>query len=329
MDISKDPTTGAILRRRRQELGLTLQTVAERTRIRRGYLEALEQDQADVFPGNAYREGFLRTYAGVLGLKVDDLPERKPQRYSPPLKESPPSRVSPPRSAAKGLAAFAVAGLLVAAAIMSASFFRNSLDSAPQAQPSVSTEAEFTAASAVSVEALPQAGEADEAATVIEGGSAAVEPSNPPEASTFTASPEEPEGGIPMAEPPARFLPAEVMAEGPAPQEQDLAPQRQAFSGPAPPTETVIEAVGDPFVNVIRLQAVGETQVELVLDNRPPQRYDVKAGTHLSWRVVRSALLRVSDPSAVELSFGDRPLDLRGKNQILLQSQTSRSSESL
>lgn len=326
MDTSKDPTTGAILRRRRQELGLTLQTLAERTRIRRGYLEALEQDQADVFPGNAYREGFLRTYAGVLGLTVDDLPERKPQRYSPPLKESPPSRVSPPRSAAKGLAAFAVAGLLVVAAIMSASFFRNSLDSAPQALPSVFTGAEFAAESAESAD-VPQKVEADEGATVIQEGSAAVEPSNHPDTSTFTVSPEEPEGGIRMAEPPARSLPAEATAEAPAPQEQELAPQVQALSGPAPPAET--EAVADPFANVIRLQAVGETQVELVLDNRAPQRYDVKAGTHLSWRVIRSALLRVSDPSAVKLSFGDRPLDLRGKNQILLQSQTSRTSESL
>jgi transcriptional regulator with XRE-family HTH domain len=64
---------GAILRRRREELKLSLDDVAASTRIRKTYLHALEEENLPALPGTAYSIGFLRIYARHLGLPVESL----------------------------------------------------------------------------------------------------------------------------------------------------------------------------------------------------------------------------------------------------------------
>lgn len=64
-----DPDSlGAVLRARREELGLSLTQVEAWLRIRVVYIEALESGKIATLPGTAYAVGFLRTYADALGL---------------------------------------------------------------------------------------------------------------------------------------------------------------------------------------------------------------------------------------------------------------------
>lgn len=51
--------------------GLTLEQVAERIRVRREYLQALEDMNLKLLPGKAYALAFLRSYARELGLDDD------------------------------------------------------------------------------------------------------------------------------------------------------------------------------------------------------------------------------------------------------------------
>ena len=60
--------TGEKLRRRREELGLSLQDVADATKFRPETIQAIEEGRAGVFPAEAYFTAFLRAYASVLGL---------------------------------------------------------------------------------------------------------------------------------------------------------------------------------------------------------------------------------------------------------------------
>ena len=53
----------------RSKAGLTLDSAAARTRIRRDYLEALETMDTRGLPARAYTIGYLRTYAGFLGIE--------------------------------------------------------------------------------------------------------------------------------------------------------------------------------------------------------------------------------------------------------------------
>lgn len=66
---------GSILRHRRQELNLTLEEVAEQTKIRKSYILALEEENFEELPGKVYIVGFLKNYARVLGLAVEPLLE--------------------------------------------------------------------------------------------------------------------------------------------------------------------------------------------------------------------------------------------------------------
>jgi cytoskeleton protein RodZ len=81
VDPSQDPThlgahvseLGALLRGAREKRHLTLPEVAEDTRIKIPYLEALEEGNYSHIPGSAYVTGFLRNYARYLDLHPDDL----------------------------------------------------------------------------------------------------------------------------------------------------------------------------------------------------------------------------------------------------------------
>jgi transcriptional regulator with XRE-family HTH domain len=64
---------GTILRESRQARGLTIDDVAQVTRIRPRYLEALEGERYDVLPTPVHVRGFLRNYALYLKLDPDPL----------------------------------------------------------------------------------------------------------------------------------------------------------------------------------------------------------------------------------------------------------------
>ncbi len=65
-----DPSwrAGRKLTEARQQLGLTIAEVADRIRVRREFLEALEEMNIKMLPGKAYALAFLRSYARALGL---------------------------------------------------------------------------------------------------------------------------------------------------------------------------------------------------------------------------------------------------------------------
>lgn len=63
---------GEFLRRERELRHISLDEVAERTKISRRYLEAIEQGQYDRLPGEAFVRGFIRSYAQSIGLDPQD-----------------------------------------------------------------------------------------------------------------------------------------------------------------------------------------------------------------------------------------------------------------
>jgi cytoskeleton protein RodZ len=59
---------GTILRREREARGITLEEIAERTKIGIPLLRAIETEQFDKLPGGLFNKSFVRQYAGVLGV---------------------------------------------------------------------------------------------------------------------------------------------------------------------------------------------------------------------------------------------------------------------
>ncbi len=64
---------GETLRRARLSKGITIEDAERVTRIPRKYLEALEVENYGILPAPVYARGFLRSYAGYLGLDPGDL----------------------------------------------------------------------------------------------------------------------------------------------------------------------------------------------------------------------------------------------------------------
>jgi cytoskeletal protein RodZ len=63
-------TIGSQLKQARQARNLSIDKVAQATRIRSRYLSALEADDPDALPSPAQARGFLRIYAGYLGISL-------------------------------------------------------------------------------------------------------------------------------------------------------------------------------------------------------------------------------------------------------------------
>ena len=75
---------GPSLAAARLALGLDLADVERETRIRTRYLAALEDEDFDALPADAYAAGFLRTYADYLGLDADLYVEELRRRRGTP-----------------------------------------------------------------------------------------------------------------------------------------------------------------------------------------------------------------------------------------------------
>jgi hypothetical protein len=77
-----DPVIGPQLAVARQRLGLSIDELAERTRIRPHVIEALEVDDVGACGGDFYARGHLRTLARVLGLDVAPILATYDERYA-------------------------------------------------------------------------------------------------------------------------------------------------------------------------------------------------------------------------------------------------------
>ncbi|NLM45893.1 MAG: helix-turn-helix domain-containing protein [Firmicutes bacterium] len=88
---------GQELRQARERLGLTVETITERTMIPKKYLLALEEENYKVFPGEVYMKGALRKYASELGLDVQAIMDLYNRSTQNGLEETAPA----PRTARK------------------------------------------------------------------------------------------------------------------------------------------------------------------------------------------------------------------------------------
>ena len=82
---------GAWLRHERERTGVSLETIATRTKVARSLLEGLERNDVSRWPGGIFRRAFVRGYANAIGLEPDYVvalfvrafPEELPATASP------------------------------------------------------------------------------------------------------------------------------------------------------------------------------------------------------------------------------------------------------
>ena len=97
-------TIGEALRSAREAQGRSLDDAAVATRIKASYLEALEHERFGELGGSVYVKGFLRSYAGYLGIDPAPLLEayRAQERPEPPLFEHAPKAIGGLKTGRRG-----------------------------------------------------------------------------------------------------------------------------------------------------------------------------------------------------------------------------------
>lgn len=90
-----DNGIGATLREARNRRKVDLSEVEAAIKIRVRYLQAIENEEWDALPGGAYTRGFIRTYAGYLGLDGDRLADDYRRSTAPAGSARVPRRIEP------------------------------------------------------------------------------------------------------------------------------------------------------------------------------------------------------------------------------------------
>jgi hypothetical protein len=135
---------GLVLQEARIRQGASLEEVERSTCIRRANLELLEEERFDELPGDVYAAGFVRSYAGFLGLDADRLVEAfwdaRPQEPEPLVADPIAARTT-----RRGPLLLVAAALVVAAAAAAVLLLRDRGETAtpPPAAP-VKTPARVT-----------------------------------------------------------------------------------------------------------------------------------------------------------------------------------------
>jgi len=83
---------GQLLRKAREQRGYSLDHIQEMTKIRKRYLEAIEEGDYKVLPGSFYVRAFVKSYAEAVGLNAEEIL----RLYQKELPQPPSADVPPP-----------------------------------------------------------------------------------------------------------------------------------------------------------------------------------------------------------------------------------------
>lgn len=137
---------GERLRREREMRGITLNEIAESTKISRRHLESLEKEDFDSLPGGIFNKGFVRAYARYLGIDEEqavadysaatDEPAQPEDKFPLEVHDQPDPKLNPKRSSLPLILAL-VALLAVLAVFWARSRSRSAEDTDNAPSPAV------------------------------------------------------------------------------------------------------------------------------------------------------------------------------------------------
>ena len=291
---------GTIFRREREARGISLEEIAEKTKIGARLLRAIENEQFDRLPGGIFNRSFVRQYARFLGVDEEIavreyLQAFRSRRETPP---APRSRPTVPQnfSADRDYSRIAtgVAGLVVLVAGIAYGAYRlhGYLTAAPAAAESPAS-ASLTAPPVVPL-ALP-------APAAVESLPASVADPEPPAASP---SPERNVSSLRGDSPISQAFPSPEAAEGSV---QASAPAPLLASSPAslPPSPEELQ---------LRIDSHGPVWLSIMADGVRQWQGTMRANQTREVQATESVRLTVGDAAAVSLTLNGRSLPGLGRS---------------
>lgn len=289
---------GDALRAARESRGLTLEQVEKATRIRRVFLEAIEEDRFDELPAPVYARGFIRNYARLVGLDPDDIVAA----YATATGTPPPGRAhqvldEPLVQRAGGSPVVGVLwGILIVLVIAGVAWYayvRFYLGETPTlpALPSLPILAPRGSSLAKTPEPSSQA------VVVVPAPTEVVEPTDVP----------------PTPEPSPTAVPTERPATTPTPSKVVMTPTASptaALPTATPPESTQVQATGV----TVDATVTAATYVEVTADGVRLLTTTLQAGDDRTWAGDRSVALRVGNAGGIVLKVNGVEVPPLGAN---------------
>lgn len=272
MSEERNDDIGTLLKVRRQELGLSLQDAAQRTRIRKSYLESLEASQFSDLPGNVYVKGFVRVYSNYLGLDsaplLAMLEVPTDERLEPTRASAPALRThisTSKRRKTRGNGAFFAIAFVIVVVVGGALYF---LLSDSQKSAVVMTE------------------------------------QDPPRIETKSQKSQQKEEVEQVVE---ESPPAEEIAQAPAtPEKEEPAPAEVVAKPASKLLLPVIKAEGSS----LRMLALSPGSLIIHVDNRKPHEYSLHEGLDLTWKVREKLSFELGGAKQARFWLDDSEIEL-------------------
>lgn len=279
---------GQQLQAKREQLGFSLKDVAQHTRIRRVYLESMEQGLLEELPGQAYITGFVRVYARHVGLDSNDLlalldvPQDVETTQTPDSDSEDSSRTTAKGQdpAGKGWGAF-VLGFIVVLALGGLFYFLPSFFSS---EAPVETIAEDPV-------------KAQETET-----------SHSPDVVVVAES-----TAVTTTEPTIESTSAPLIESEPEP----------VLEAVVTPVEE--KPAQDPLPNIpqagasLRMLALAESSLIIYVDEREPHEYKLYDGLDLTWKVKKTVRVEMTEPGVAQFWLGRQELPIKTLGSFQLQ----------
>jgi cytoskeleton protein RodZ len=280
---------GALLRSEREKRGLSYDQITEVTRLRKHYVEALENEQWDDLPPAVFVRGFIRSYTQALGLdekRALDLYESiMPDESASPK----PLEVPPKVKKDRPVLLFFLLGALAIGIFIWQGYPPS--DKAPPQKKSLSVSTEME---------QPPAGESEEPALVGE------------EFASVSEAPEsvEEQGVIPTdAEPNTVPEDASEPGEGlPTEEEQAEPPADEALS-----TDSPLEPDAAAELLVLKGTVNAKTWLRIYVDDQEPKEYIFHPGSRPQWKAKKGFHIIIGNAAGMEFDFNGKQFANLGK----------------
>jgi len=309
-------TLGDYLKSKREALNISLQEIAQVTRIRRSILEAIESNRYDLLPPKVFAQGFIKSYASYLGLDENEVIKRYAELVEAPDEDTKTAEVR--TSSSSGRFFFII--LLVAGLIAAAVILLRMNPGDENADDSVPQETAPVSAPPAPVTPAP-----DESASVESGRETAEAPA------AFTSTIMAEEGSLTTA-----------AVEGPpsetAGQQPDTAEQRPPAVAGGPPLTAIVEqqpaaTAGQPPAAdadqlpartastplVLKIVASQNTWMRIQSDTERPVEFILKGGQTRTVSAAEKFTLRIGNAGGVDLFLNEQELGKPGKPGEVLQ----------
>lgn len=292
-------TLGAYLKGKREAFNISLQEVAQVTRIRRSILEAIENNRYDLLPPKVFAQGFVKSYASYLGLDESEVVKRYAELVEVPEADEKAAEARMPSAGSRFPSGILLIALIVLVLVAALLWRMNAPDKDAADIVPPPQQVDLTTTSIVSMATVPGEPVAAESGR---------EPASAPPVIGATGSP---------ATAIVERQPSEAGAQQASTPEQPLTATVVSSPDAAVPQKPPAVSAGAPLV--LKIVASQNTWMRIQSDTQRPVEFTLKGGQTRSVNAMEKFIIRIGNAGGVDLFLNDQELGKPGKPGEVLQ----------